>query len=70
MEGLRSLLDSVEGVRVVAAENTLEDGMDAAEQLQPAIMVVDKAFGINAVMEWVRALRAAKSRMASVVWSV
>ena len=70
MEGLRSLLDSVEGMRVVAAENTLEDGADAAGQLQPDIVVVDLAFGINGVMEWVRTLRAGKSRMATVVWSV
>lgn len=70
MEGLRSLLDSVEGLRVVATENTLEDGMDAVEELQPSIVVVDKAFGINAVMEWVRTSKAGKSRMATVVWSV
>jgi two-component system nitrate/nitrite response regulator NarL len=70
MEGLRSLLDSVEGMRVVAAENTLADGVDAAEELQPAIVVVDQAFGIDAVMQWVQALRAGKSRIATVVWSV
>jgi two-component system nitrate/nitrite response regulator NarL len=69
MEGLRSLLESAEGLRVVAAENSLEDGMDAARQLQPTVMFVDKAFGIAAVMDWVRALRAAKSRMATIVWS-
>ena len=70
MEGLRSLLESVEGLRVVAAEHTLEDGMDAAVDLQPAILIVDKAFGINAVMEWVRTLRASHPRVASLVWSV
>jgi len=70
IEGLRSLLDSAEGLRVVASENTLEDAMEAAEELQPSIMVVDKTFGINAVMEWLRTLRAAKSRLAVVVWSV
>jgi DNA-binding NarL/FixJ family response regulator len=69
MEGLRSLLESAEGLRVVAAENSLEDGMDAAQQLQPTVMFVDKAFGIGAVMDWVLALRAAKSRMATIVWS-
>jgi two-component system, NarL family, nitrate/nitrite response regulator NarL len=70
MEGLRSLLDSVEGLRVVAAETTLEDGLDAAEELQAGILVVDKAFGLNAVMEWLRTARAGKSRLATVVWSV
>ncbi|HXB70758.1 MAG TPA: response regulator transcription factor [Candidatus Acidoferrales bacterium] len=69
IEGLRSLLESVEGMRVVAAENTLEDGADAVEELQPAIVVVDKAFGINAVMDWVQTLKAGNSRLATVVWS-
>jgi len=69
VEGLRSLLESVEGLRVVAAENTLQDGIEAVAQLQPAIIVVDKAFGINPVTEWVRTLRAAKSNTATVVWS-
>jgi two-component system nitrate/nitrite response regulator NarL len=70
MEGLRSLLESAEGLRVVAVENSLEDGMDAARQLRPTVMFVDKAFGTDAVMDWVRALRAAKSPMATIVWSV
>jgi two-component system nitrate/nitrite response regulator NarL len=69
IEGLRSLLESVDGMRVVAAENTLEDGADAVEELQPAIVVVDKAFGINAVMDWVQTLKAGHSRLATVVWS-
>jgi DNA-binding NarL/FixJ family response regulator len=70
MEGLRSLLESAEGWRVVAAESSLEDGMDAARQLQPTVMFVDKAFGTGAVMDWVRALRAAGSPIATIVWSV
>jgi DNA-binding NarL/FixJ family response regulator len=70
MEGLRSLLESAEGLRVVGAESSLKDGMDAAQQLQPTIMFLDKAFGIDAVMEWLRVLRAAKSPMAAIVWSV
>lgn len=69
MEGLRGLLDSVEGMRVVAAESSLEAGREAAEQLQPAVVIVDKAFGINAVMDWVRTLRAAKLRVPIIVWS-
>jgi DNA-binding NarL/FixJ family response regulator len=69
MEGLRSLLESEEGWRVVAAENSLEDGMEAARQLQPTVMFVDKAFGIGAVMDWVRVSRAAKSPTATIVWS-
>jgi DNA-binding NarL/FixJ family response regulator len=68
MEGMRSLLESSNDLRVVAAENSLEDAMEAAEQLQPTVIVLDKAFGTEAVMEWARSLRSAKSRMATIVW--
>jgi DNA-binding NarL/FixJ family response regulator len=70
MEGLRSLLESVEGLSVIAAETSLEDGMDAVRELQPAVLVVDKSFGIQAVMECLRTLRQAEFRTAAVVWSV
>ena len=70
MEGLRSLLESAEGLYVIAAETSLADGMDAVRDLQPAVLVVDKSFGIEAVMECLRTLRHAKFRTAAVVWSV
>jgi DNA-binding NarL/FixJ family response regulator len=70
MEGLRSLLESAEGLRVIAAETSLADGMDAVRDLQPAVLVVDKSFGIHAVMECLRTLRHAEFRTAAVVWSV
>src|SRR5271157_3173341 len=70
MEGLRSLLESAEGLRVIAAETSLAGGMDAVRELQPAVLVVDKSFGIQAVMECLRTLRHAEFRTAAVVWSI
>jgi DNA-binding NarL/FixJ family response regulator len=71
MEGLRSLLDSAGGmIRVIAAETSLADGMDAVHELQPSVLIVDKSFGIQAVMECLRTLRHAPFRTAAVVWSV
>jgi len=70
MEGLRSLLESVEGLRLAAAETSLAGGMHAVRELQPAVLVVDKSFGIQAVMECLRTLRDAECRTAAVVWSV
>jgi DNA-binding NarL/FixJ family response regulator len=70
MEGLRSLLESAEELCVIAAETSLADGMDAVRELQPAVLVVDKSFGIQAVMEFLRTLRHAEFRTAAVVWSV
>ena len=68
IEGLRSLLESVEGLRVVAAETSLVEGMDAARELQPSILVVDKAFGSHAVMDCMKALQKIQSSTSVVVW--
>ena len=52
----------------MAEETSLADGMDAIRELQPAVLVVDKSFGIQAVMECLRTLRHAEFRTAAVVW--
>jgi len=68
IEGLRSLLESSEGLRVVAAETSLVDAMEAVRALQPSILIVDKAFGIHAVMDWLRVLQKSAERAAMIVW--
>jgi DNA-binding NarL/FixJ family response regulator len=68
MEGLRSLLESAEGLRVVAAESSLMDGMEAVRELRPSVLLVDKAFGIQAVTDWLRALRDGRTDISAIVW--
>jgi two-component system nitrate/nitrite response regulator NarL len=68
MEGLRSLLESAEGLQFVAAETSLADGMDAARDLSPSILMVDKAFGLSAVMDCPGVLRQAGCQTAVVLW--
>lgn len=68
IEGLRSLLESAEGLRVVATENSLSDGMAAVRDLLPSIFVVDRAFGVQAVMDCPNALRAMQSQASVIVW--
>ena len=68
IEGLRTLLAAAEGLRVVAAENTLQAAMDAARELNPTLIVLDKAFGIPLILEAVRGLRHTESEVRSVVW--
>jgi DNA-binding NarL/FixJ family response regulator len=68
IEGFRSLLESADGLRVVAAETSLAEGMDAARDLQPAILVVAKDFGLRAVTDCLKALHKASVRIAVVVW--
>jgi DNA-binding NarL/FixJ family response regulator len=68
IEGLRSLLDSAEGLRIVATETSLPDGLDAVRELHPSILLLDKAFGSHAVMDCPSALRKSECATAVIVW--
>jgi DNA-binding NarL/FixJ family response regulator len=68
IEGLRALLET-EGLRVVAAENTLSEGMEVVRQQRPSLLIVDKAFGTEAVTDWMGAVRQLQPDVAIVVWS-
>jgi two-component system nitrate/nitrite response regulator NarL len=70
IEGLRALLESADGLRVVAAESSLADGMDAVRALAPTLLMLDKAFGIYAVMDFLSILRTRESPVAVIVWSL
>ena len=65
MEGLRSLLESIGGARVVAAETNLEDAAGALAELQPNLLMVDKKFGTPALTTLVRN---SQSTAAIIVW--
>jgi len=69
IEGLRSMLEQTEGLRVVAAETSLNDGMDAVRDLRPSILLVDKAFGAHAIIDWLAAMRSIGPKSSVIVWS-
>lgn len=68
MEGLRSLMESIDGPRVVAVDTNVEDAVTAVRQLQPSVLLVDKAFGVHTVVDWVRMLSTAENPTAVIVW--
>jgi two-component system nitrate/nitrite response regulator NarL len=68
IEGLRALLES-EGLPVVAGETTLREGMDAVQRLEPSLLIVDKALGMQPVTEWIAVLRKEQPKTAIMVWS-
>jgi DNA-binding NarL/FixJ family response regulator len=70
MEGLRSLMEAIDGPRVVAVETSVAAGVTAVRELRPALLVVDKAFGVPAVMDWARLLAAADQPTAVIVWGL
>lgn len=68
MEGLRNLMESIDGPRVVAVETKVEDAVSAVRELQPSILVVDKGFGTPTVMDWLRLLNTDVRTTAVIVW--
>jgi hypothetical protein len=58
MEGLRSLLASKDGPRVVAMETRLPEATDAIRQLRQSILVAGKELGIGEVLGLLRLIRA------------
>jgi DNA-binding NarL/FixJ family response regulator len=68
IEGLRSLLHSVGGLRVVAAETTLVDGLDAVRELRPRLAVLDKAFGMQGVTDFLHSAHS-NGETSVIIWS-
>ncbi len=70
MEGLRSLMEAIDGPRVVVAETNVEDAVPVVRDLHPSVLVVDKGFGFPALSDWVRLLSTADKPTAVIVWGV
>ena len=70
IEGVRMLLNQCEDLRLAAAETSLLGGIEIVRQHAPAIMILDKAFGLHAVMDCLQRLRSSGSGVATIVWGV
>jgi DNA-binding NarL/FixJ family response regulator len=68
MEGLCGLLESNLGARVVAAETAIEEGIAIVRKMRPSLLIIDRCFGTNAVMDCIRLLRTEKLPTAMIVW--
>jgi DNA-binding NarL/FixJ family response regulator len=66
--GIRVLLESCEDLLLVGAEESLVTGFEIVNRLTPAVVLLDKAFGIHTVMDWMRRLRMLQESTAPVVW--
>lgn len=69
-EGLRSLVSNTDDLAYLQAVHSLSQATEVLRQHQPDILVLDKAFGIQAILEWLTERRAAGSTTRTVVWGV
>jgi len=68
IEGMRALLEPRRDLLLVATEGGIASGLDMVKNLKPAVVIVDKAFGIQQILEWLTKSAAASDTTAVVVW--
>src|SRR5579864_1659431 len=69
-QGLRNLLASSPDLELVEAINSLEAAAAFVREKAPDIVVVDKGFGMRAVLDWIHDLKLADASPAVTVWGV
>jgi two-component system nitrate/nitrite response regulator NarL len=70
VQGLRALLDESGRLRLTRAVETLEQGWPLAETCAVDILLIDKAFGMHNVLDWLIRLKALEHAPAVVVWGI
>ena len=68
IEGLRALMTQNHDLAMAGEATSLMAGMELVRNLSPSILIVDKGFGLQPVMDWIANLRSSDRRTAVVVW--
>jgi two-component system, NarL family, nitrate/nitrite response regulator NarL len=69
-EGLRTLLASSPDLEYSEAVNSLESATALVARKAPGIMILDKGFGMRAVLDWIHDLKMGDDTPAVAVWGV
>jgi two-component system, NarL family, nitrate/nitrite response regulator NarL len=69
-EGLRSLLASAGDLQFLASLNSLDSATQLVSARTPDIVIVDKGFGMRAVLDWIHDFRLTEATPAITVWGV
>jgi DNA-binding NarL/FixJ family response regulator len=70
IEGMRALLKACEDLELAAAETSLLGAMEMVRQYTPAVLILDKTFGIHAIMDCLTRLRTSEYSIAPIVWGL
>ena len=66
MEGLRTLLRDCVDLKFAGGASTIAAGIEIVRAIRPAVVIIDKALGYQAIADWLLALKG--SGTAAVVW--
>ncbi len=71
-EGIRTLLNDMSGLRFDQGTDSLARAKDILRETAPSVLMLDKAFGIQVVLEWLAAIRSGSvdltANTAIVIW--
>ena len=73
VDGVRNLLRGIQDLKFVAACESLPQAAEAIRNQSPDVMIVDKSFGIQAILDWLTDMHAKDGtplRTEIVVWGV
>jgi DNA-binding NarL/FixJ family response regulator len=70
IEGTRRILESGNTPRLIAAETSVPGAMEAIRAWSPTLLLLDKAFGIHAVIDCLKSLQKPEYHTAAIVWGV
>ena len=68
VEGLRWIINRTEGFRFAGGVNTLEAMGELIQSTLPAVILLDKGFGLPTIVEWLHQLSLRGFPTAAVVW--
>jgi two-component system nitrate/nitrite response regulator NarL len=72
-EGVRNLLNGIPDLKFMLASDSLPAAAQAMRSLDPDVMILDKGFGIQAILDWLTEIHAKDGtplRTGIVVWGV
>lgn len=68
--GIRGIIDTSPDLEFVHGLDTLAGAADYLRRATPDILLIDKAFGIQAIVDWLSDSEVRKSTCAAVVWGI
>ncbi len=69
-EGIRTLLTANSDLQYQQTTDSLARALEVIRRNGPDVLVVDKAFGIQAILEWLSEVGLTQSRTSVVIWGV
>src|SRR5690349_18296102 len=58
VEGIRNLLRDVADLKFMGAPESLTQAMEVVQRQRPDVLILDKGFGIQAVLDWLTEIQA------------